>query len=77
MALKLNLKPEIEAEMEALLAKLPIASKTAYINQAVAEQNRQYRRRFRLKGLKNYFSQYSHEAKEILQDFSRVRRPLP
>lgn len=73
MALKLNLRPEIEEEMEGLLPKSLARSKTDYINRAVQAYNQQLKRHLHLENLAEYFEDYASEAKKTLQEFSRIR----
>lgn len=72
MALKLNIRPEIEAEMERLLLHAHVRSKTEYINQAIEEYNRKLKREFVISGLKRYFSDYQGEGREMLHEFSKL-----
>ena len=74
MALKLNLKYEIEKEMESLLPQARVRSKTEYINQAVREYNLRLKRRIEVDRLKNYFHSYRKEGKAVLDEFARVRK---
>lgn len=73
MALKLNIKPEIEEEMERLLPKAKARSKTEYINQAIQEYNRQLKRRLEISKLKQYFQSYREEGRKVLDEFARLR----
>lgn len=72
MAIKLNIRPDIEKEMDLVLATIPINSKTEYINQAIRNYNRQIKRSLELKKLKSYFKDYEAEAKSLLSEFTRV-----
>lgn len=72
MALKLNIRPDIEREMNSILTKIPVRSKTDYINRAIEEYNHLMKRRSELARLKNYFKEYQEEALTILNDFAHV-----
>lgn len=74
MALKLNLRPEIEEEMEDLLPKSTARSKTDYINRAIQAYNKQLKRHLHLENLAGYFEDYATEAKRTLREFSQIRR---
>lgn len=73
MPLKLNLRPKIEEEMERLLPLSGARSKTDYINRAVEAYNDSLRRQKAIEGLKEYFKQYSREAKTVMDEFAKVR----
>jgi hypothetical protein len=73
MALKLNIKPEIEREMEILLTQTLVRSKTEYINIAIKEYNEKLKRHAALSKLKVYFLHYQSEAKKILNEYSQIR----
>lgn len=74
MALKLNLRPEVEEEMEGLLPKSAARSKTDYINRAIQAYNQQLKRHLHLENLAEYFDDYANEAKKTLREFSRIRK---
>ncbi len=76
MALKLNIQPDIEHDMDALLPQTKLRSKTHYINQAIAVYNQKLKREFQLARLKRYFKDYTQEAEEIMHDFGALS-PLP
>lgn len=73
MALKLNIKPDIEQAMEALLATAGVRSKTEYINRAIAEYNRQLARQVDVAQVLEYFRDYDDEGKEMLREFANLR----
>ena len=73
MALKLNIKPDVEEEMERLLSKLVVKSKTEYINRAIHEYNKKLNRDLELSRLRGYFKTYQAEGSEIMHEFSKVR----
>lgn len=73
MALKLNIRPELEEEMEGLLPQARVRSKTEYINQAIASYNRELKRRLELEKLKSYFRSYGKEAKKVLREFAALK----
>ncbi|HCU25648.1 MAG TPA: hypothetical protein DF383_11590 [Deltaproteobacteria bacterium] len=72
MTLKLNIRPELEKEIEELLPKAGVHSKTEYINQAIAAYNERLKREFELRKLKEYFPSYHQEAQAILHEFSGI-----
>lgn len=73
MALKLNIQPEIEEEMESLLSQAHVRSKTEYINRAISEYNEKLKRQIELEKVKVYFQTYQKEGLEILREFSRLK----
>ena len=73
MALKLNIRPDLEKEIDRLLPKARVRSKTEYINQAIEAYNERLRRELELAKLKEYFPSYLQEAKAILHEFSRIQ----
>jgi hypothetical protein len=74
MALKLNIIPEIEREMEILIPRTQVRSKTEYINNAIREYNEKLKRQSTLLSLKSYFLSYQNEAKKSLNEYAQVRR---
>lgn len=74
MALKLNIRPEIEQEMEALLPQAHVRSKTEYINRAIQELNAKVKRLDALESLRKYFQSYRQEGQEVLSEFSRIKK---
>jgi hypothetical protein len=74
MAFKVNIKPEIEADMDRLLKQHKLRSKTEYINQAIATFNASLKRKSHLKELKSYFQNYSGQAKEIMYDIAQIKK---
>jgi len=75
MGLKLNIRADLEAEMEELYPLAGARSKTEYINMAIAELNRKQRRQLEVGQLKAYFANPHHlkEEKEVLADFAKLR----
>lgn len=73
MAFKINIKPEIEEEMDILLKDFPVRSKTEYINEAIALLNRQIRRQTEIGKLKKYFSSHFQESKKALDEFKKIQ----
>jgi hypothetical protein len=73
MALKLNIRPELEEEIDRLLPKAKLRSKTEYINRAIELFNSQLKREIELNKLREYFPSYLQEAQAILHDFSRSK----
>ena len=74
MALKLNIQPKIEEEMESLLPGARVRSKTEYINRAIEEYNRKVRRQMEMVKLKDYFKSYREEGRGIIREFSRLKQ---
>lgn len=74
MSLKLNIRPELELEIERLLPQARVRSKTEYINRAIQEYNQKLKRQLDLGRLKEYFSTYASEAKSVLHEFSNIQR---
>lgn len=77
MAFKINIKPDLESEMERLLKKTKrFRSKTEYINEAILAFNHQLRRQTELERLGTYFrsESYRSESGKILDDFSGTRK---
>lgn len=50
MAFKINIQPEVEKEMDKLISRVPVRSKTEYINIALRKFNAKLRRQMALKG---------------------------
>jgi len=73
MALKLNIRPDLEEEIDHLLPKTNVRSKTEYINRAIEEYNQKLKRELKLTQLKNYFSTYQNEAQTVLRDFAQLK----
>lgn len=73
MALKLNIRSDIEKEMDALLPRAAVRSKTQYINEAIREYNRRMKRQLQISGLKKYFKSYQKEGRSVLADFARLK----
>jgi metal-responsive CopG/Arc/MetJ family transcriptional regulator len=73
MALKLNIRPELEEEIDNLLPKANVRSKTEYINRAIEEYNQKLKRELKLAQLKTYFSTYRKEAQAVLSDFAQLK----
>ena len=65
MANKVNLKPQIEREMEALVPQSGARSKTEYINMAVREKNERLRQGQQLAVLRSYFADRHEELRAI------------
>ncbi len=73
MVFKLNIRPDLEAEIEQLLSRSHARSKTEYINRAIENYNQQLKRELSLRQLKDYFKSYQKEGKEILRDFAKLK----
>jgi len=73
MALKLNIRPELEEEIDRLLPEAKVRSKTEYINRAIELFNQQLKRELEISKLKAYFPSYQKEAQAVLRDFSRLK----
>ncbi|MBF0491855.1 MAG: hypothetical protein HQM15_03655 [Deltaproteobacteria bacterium] len=76
MALKLNIQPKIESEINQILKLYPYRSKTEYINEAIAEYNKQLIRKKELEKLKEYYKKTKKEHEEILNEFHQIRKPI-
>lgn len=74
MALKLNIRPELEEEIEELLPEAHVRSKTEYINRAIQAFNRSLRRQIELGRLRDYFKSYEKEARGVLGEFARLSK---
>ena len=73
MSLKLNIYPEIEQDIDSLIAEANCRSKTEYINKAILEFNLKIKRQKELKKLEKYFSSYTAEALSIAGEFAHAR----
>lgn len=75
MALKLNIRPELDEEMDELYPLAGARSKTEYINMAIAELNRRIKRQQDVAVLKSYFADpgYQKEVKAVSRDFAKLR----
>lgn len=65
MAMKVNLKTNVEQEMEELLPLSGVRSKTAYINEAVREKNARLRQEKEIAALREYFSRRRDELRTV------------
>jgi len=74
MPLKVNLKPEIEREMEALLPVSGSPTKTAYINEAVRERNERLRRGRQIAALSGYFAERGIELRAVNREVRAAAR---
>ncbi|GEM_PF-3469654 len=74
MALKLNIRADLEEEMKSLLPKTSVRSKTEYINEAIREYNQKVKREVELSRLRFYFKNYHEEGKKVLNDFRQIRK---
>lgn len=74
MAFKLNIQSHLDRDIESLMKKCGLKSKTEYINRAVAEFNEKLKRGLTIESLKSYFQDYKNESKIIMDSFSKVRR---
>lgn len=72
----MNLKPEVEREMEELLAVSGSPSKTAYINDAVRERNERLRRERQIKALRGYFARRREELRTVNRELRAAARRL-
>lgn len=73
MALKLNIKPILEEEIDSLRKKTGFRSKTEYINHAIAAFNDKIKRDLEICRLKSYFDKYRNEGKKVLNEFTRIK----
>jgi Arc/MetJ-type ribon-helix-helix transcriptional regulator len=76
MAIKVNLKPQIEREMEALVPQSGARSKTEYINMAVREKNERLRREAQLTVLRGYFADQGEELRAINRELRSAARDV-
>jgi hypothetical protein len=76
MAMKVNLKPDLEREMEELLAVSGARTKTEYINAAVRERNERIRRERHLAGLRAYFTRHRDELRRVNLEFRAAARQV-
>ena len=74
--MKVNLKPEVEREMEELLAVSGSPSKTAYINDAVRERNERLRRERQIKALRGYFARRREKLRTVNRELRVAARHL-
>lgn len=74
MPMKVNLKPEIEREMEDLLPGSGSPTKTAYINEAVRERNERLRRERQVAALSGYFARRREELRAINREVRAAAR---
>lgn len=74
MAMKVNLKPQIEREMEALVPQSGARSKTEYINMAVREKNERLRQEQQLAVLRDYFADRGKELRVINRELRSAAR---
>jgi uncharacterized protein (UPF0276 family) len=73
MALKLNIRPELEDEIEKLLPQARVRSKTEYINEAIRAFNKNLKRQMELDRLRSYFKSYEKEGKSVLREFAKLK----
>jgi len=76
MAMKVNLKPDLEHEMEELLAISGARTKTEYINAAVRERNERIRRERHLAGLRAYFTRHGDELRRVNLELRAAARQV-
>lgn len=74
MPIKVNLKPEIEREMEDLLPVSGSPTKTAYINEAVRERNERLRRERQVAALSGYFARRREELRAVNREVRAAAR---
>jgi hypothetical protein len=72
--MKVNLKPDIEREMEALLPVSGSPTKTAYINEAVRERNERLRRERQIANLSGYFARRREELRTVNRELRAAAR---
>ena len=75
MVLKANIKPELEDEIGQFFKAAGAKSKTDYVNKAVEDFNRRFKREQIIKGMQAYFAdpRYQKEARERLREFAAIR----
>jgi hypothetical protein len=76
MALKLNLRPNVERDLEELLPLSGARSKTEYINQAIAEKNAELRTERQIEALRKYFSRASRELRAVNREVRSAARGI-
>lgn len=76
MAFKINIRPDLESEMETLLKRAGTRSKTEYINKAIAAYNSEIKRHDELERLTAYFENPRNRAvsRDAAETFARVRK---
>lgn len=74
MPMKVNLKPDIEREMEELLPRSGSPTKTAYINEAVRERNERLRRERQIATLGEYFVRRREELRAVNRELRAAAR---
>jgi hypothetical protein len=74
MPMKVNLKPDIEREMEELLPVSGSPTKTAYINEAVRERNERLRRERQIANLSGYFARRREELRTVNRELRAAAR---
>lgn len=76
MALKLNIKPAIEDEMDRLIPRAGVGSKTEYINRAIEELNRKLMREMEIEKIRIHYQDKSiiREHRKIMREFAAIRR---
>lgn len=76
MAIKVNLKPQIEREMEVLVPQSGARSKTEYINMAVREKNERLRKEQQMAVLRGYFADRHDELRGINRELRSAARDV-
>ena len=76
MPIKVNLKPQIEREMEELVPLSGARSKTEYINIAVREKNDRVRKEQQTAVLRSYFSRRRRELQTINRELRSAARGI-
>jgi Arc/MetJ-type ribon-helix-helix transcriptional regulator len=74
--IKVNLKPQIEREMEELVPLSGARSKTEYINIAVREKNERLRKEQQIEVLRSYFSRRRRELQIINRELRSAARGI-
>lgn len=76
MPIKVNLKPQIEREMEELVPLSGARSKTEYINIAVREKNERLRKEQQVAVLRSYFLRRRKELQTINRELRSAARAI-
>ena len=74
MPMKVNLKPDIEREMEELLPVSGSPTKTANVNEAVGERNERLRRERQIANLSGYFARRREELRTVNRELRAAAR---
>ena len=76
MAIKLNLQPQIEHDMEQLVPLSGARSRTEYINIAIREKNERLRRAQQIAVLRRYFASHGEELRHVNRELRKAARVI-